>query len=290
MYKDGIAQLQGAIQSKDKKLAESLTSALTVKRQQLEDITNKRRAGKTTSVRFGDEAYTQKRKDGAVWCKDSMLSYNELGSQSASVWKTATAAEKEAIYAYTYEYNNINEPLRGLAYIGSPEKTKRGLDRISHITSLLERTSLKNDMWFQRGDDLVALKKFGLTNYGYASDADIKALVGKTGTEGAFLSTGASKGGGFSSKPVIFNIYAPKTTKGMYCEPFSQFGNGSMSASWDGSLTQNTVGHENEFLFQRGTKFKVTKVEKSHGKWYIDLDVIEQEPVQFPYVGGYPYS
>ena len=290
VYKDGIAQLQGAIQSKDKKLAESLTSTLTVKRQQLEDITNKRRAGKTTSVRFGDEAYTQKRKDGAVWCKDSMLSYNELGSQSASVWKTATAAEKEAIYAYTYEYNNINEPLRGLAYIGSPEKTKRGLDRISHITSLLERTSLKNDMWFQRGDDLVALKKFGLTNYGYASDADIKALVGKTGTEGAFLSTGASKGGGFSSKPVIFNIYAPKTTKGMYCEPFSQFGNGSMSASWDGSLTQNTVGHENEFLFQRGTKFKVTKVEKSHGKWYIDLDVIEQEPVQFPYVGGYPYS
>lgn len=289
VYKDAISQLDGAIQSKNKKLAESLTSQLTIKRQQLEDITNKRRIGKTTSVRFGSEAYTQQRKDGAVWAKDRMVSYNELGSQTATVWRTATAAEKEAIYAYTYEYNNINEPLRGLTYIGSPEKTKRGLDRIDHITSLLERTSLKNDMWFQRGDDMIALKKFGLSNYNYATDADVKALVGRTGTEGAFLSTGASKGGGFTGKPVIFNIYAPKSTKGMYCEPFSQFGNGSMSAGWDGSLTQKAVGHENEFLLQRGTKFKVTKVEKSHGTWFIDLDVIEQEPVHFPYVGGYPY-
>ena len=76
----------------------------------------------------------------------------------------------------------------------------------------------------------------------------------------------------------------------MYCEPFSAFGHGSGKA-WDGISRQNSIGHEAEILIQRGTKFRVTKVEKgSNGTWYIDLDVIEQNPVPFPYVGGYPFK
>lgn len=80
-------------------------------------------------------------------------------------------------------------------------------------------------MWLQRGDKLVALKKFGLANFSTATDAEIKALIGATGTEGAFWSMGVAKGRGFSGD-VIFNIYAPRGTKMMYCEPFSGFGNG----------------------------------------------------------------
>ena len=135
---------------------------------------------------------------------------------------------------------------------------------------------------------MVELKKFGLTNYNYATDDEIKALVGKEGTEGAFMSVGSSKGNGFSGE-CVFNIYCPKGTKGMYVEPFSQFGNGAKSADWDGVCNQKTVGGENETLLQRGTKFRVTKVEKSGGKWYIDMEVIEQKPVTFPYVGDYPF-
>ena len=76
----------------------------------------------------------------------------------------------------------------------------------------------------------------------------------------------------------------------MYCEPFSAFGYGS-GKSWDGISKQSSFGDESEILIQRGTKFRVTKVEKGeNGTWYIDLDVIEQNPVPFPYVGGYPFK
>ena len=77
-------------------------------------------------------------------------------------------------------------------------------------------------MWLQRGDKLVALKKFGLANFSTATDEEIKALIGATGTEGAFWSMEVAKGTGFSGD-VIFNIYAPRETKMMYCEPFSGF-------------------------------------------------------------------
>lgn len=139
----------------------------------------------------------------------------------------------------------------------------------------------------QRGDDLIALKKFGLLNYNTASDAEIKALVGKTGTEGAFWSAGVAKGKGFSGE-VIFNIYAPRGTKMMYCEPFSAYGHGD-GKSWDGINKQSSFGYESEILIQRGTTFRITKVEKSGGIWYIDVDIIGQAPLPFPYAGSYPY-
>lgn len=97
-----------------------------------------------------------------------------------------------------------------------------------------------------------------------------------------------AKGTGFSGD-VIFNIYAPRGTKMMYCEPFSGFGNGS-GRNWDGIIKQQTFGSESEMLLQRGTTFKITKVEKSNGTWYIDLDIVAQNPLPFPYVGGYPYK
>lgn len=238
---------------------------------------------------FDDNAYSKARKDAAMWAKDGMDADNKLRDKCSEVWQNATDKEKDGIYGYTEEYHNINEPLRGLTYIGSAEKTKRGLNRIPHIESIINKSSYDFDMWVQRGDDLVALKKFGLSNYATASDAEIKALVGQTGVEGAFWSAGVAKGKGFSGD-VIFNIYMPRGTKAMYCEPFSAFGDGS-GRHWDGRSRQSSIGDEAEILIQRGTKFRVTKVEKGkNGTWYIDLDVIEQNPVPFPYVGGYPFK
>lgn len=75
----------------------------------------------------------------------------------------------------------------------------------------------------------------------------------------------------------------------MYCEPFSGFGNGS-GRNWDGIIKQQTFGSESEKLLQRGTTIKITKVEKSNGTWYIDLDIVAQNPLPYPYVGGYPYK
>ena len=106
--------------------------------------------------------------------------------------------EQDAIYGYTVSYHNINEPLRGLTYYGSQTSAQLGLQRIPLIEGIINKSSYNFDMWLQRGDKLVALKKFGLANFSTATDAEIKALIGATGTEGAFWSMEVAKGTGFS--------------------------------------------------------------------------------------------
>ena len=240
-------------------------------------------------VEFDKDAYSKKRKDAAMWTSDAAEADRRLREKCGEVWRKATENEKDAIHGYTEEYYNINDPLRGIQYFGPEVKRKRGLQRIPYIESIINKSTYDFDMWVQRGDDLVGLKRFGINNYESATDEEIKALVGKTGVEGAFCSAGVAKGRGFSSKRIIFNIYMPRGTKAMYCEPFSAYGSG-YQREWDGIMKQSSIGSEAEILLQRGTKFKVTKVEKGgNGVWYIDLDVIEQNLVPFPYVGGYPF-
>lgn len=234
------------------------------------------------------DPYSNARKDIAVWAQDTREADNLLRGTCGKIWQGATEKQKDAIYGYTEEYFNTNEPLRGLQYIGSPAKTKRGLDRIPHVTDIIDKSSYSFDIWLQRGDDMVALKKFGLANYNSASDADVYNLVGAVGDEGAFWSAGVAKGKGLSGS-IIFNIYAPRGTKMMYCEPFSEYGYGD-KRSWDGVSSQSLFGYESEILIQRGTKFRITKVQKSGGQWYIDVEVLSQNYLPFPYSGGYPYK
>jgi len=247
-----------------------------------------KKALNTVSSTFDADAYSKERRDNAMWAKDTVEADARLRTKCGEVWQNAPKEERAAIHGYTEEYHNINEPLRGLTYIGSATKTARGLKRIPLVERIIDKSTYDFDMWVQRGDGMVALKKFGLANYNTATDAEIMALVGKTGVEGAFWSAGVAKGKGFSGS-IIFNIYMPKGTKAMYCEPFSAFGHGS-GVSWDGLSGQYSFGRESEILIQRGTKFRVTKVQKgANGTWFIDLDVVEQNPVPFPYVGGYPF-
>lgn len=246
-----------------------------------------KKAAKNNSGAFGADAYTAQRKNNALWANDTQEADDELRADCGKVWNAASDEEKDAIYAYTHTYNNINEPLRGLTYYGPSTSKSQGLKRIPLVEKIINRSVLKRDMWVQRGDGMVALKKFGLSNYYNASDADIMALVGKDGVEGAFWYAGVAKGKGMYGE-LTFNIYMPKGSKAMYCEPFSAFGNGDKRA-WDGISNQATFGSESEILIQRGTKFRVTKAQKSGGHWYIDLEIIEQQPVKFPYVGGYPF-
>ena len=232
--------------------------------------------------------YSNARKDIAVWAQDTLEADNILRGTCGKIWQGATEKQKDAIFGYTQEYHPINEPLRGLQYIGSPAKTQRGLDRIPHITDIIDKSSYSFDIWLQRGDDMVALKKFGLANYNSASDTEVYNLVGAIGDEGAFWSSGVAKGKGFGGD-IIFNIYAPRGTKMMYCEPFSDYGHGD-KRSWDGVSSQSSFGYESEILLQRGTKFRITKVQKSGGQWYIDVEVLSQNYLPFPYSGGYPYK
>lgn len=110
-----------------------------------------------------------------------------------------------------------------------------------------------------------------------ATQAELEQLLlNTTPTEYGFCSCGVAKGKGFSGD-IILNIYAPSGTQMMYVEPFSAFGNGG-GKNWDGIAKQGSFGQESEIILQQGTKFRVTKVEKTPGMIYIDLEVIEQTP------------
>lgn len=253
--------------------------------------------------------YTQERKDNAFWAKidpangiydsqDAMRAADGmLRKVAGEKWEAATEKQKDAIYAYTSSYHNIQEPLRGLTYYGSSSSTTAGLARIPEITALIETSSYDFDMWVQRFDDKMSLMKFGINPFQPITDAMMNSLVGKTGTEGGFQSAGCAKGGGYKAgRNITYNIYCPKGTKMMYIEPISACGNGS-GRSWDGKSGQHSFGSEIEALIQRGTTFRIIKVEKSgtgsfdNASWFIDMEVIAQKPLPFPYSGGkYPYT
>lgn len=93
---------------------------------------------------------------------------------------------------------------------------------------------------------------------------------------------------GFSSKPVILNVYAPKGTQMMYAEPFSAF-SGQGGKNWDGITSQSYFGSESEMIIQRGASYTITKIEKTGRKIYIDVevhpeqgyDLIQQDPAEW---------
>ena len=290
VYHKILFDLKNAMVAQDKDLAKQLIQEAQDKKNSLIQLKAKRAANKggNGSIPFDADAYSQARKDAAVWAKNTKDADDILRAKCGEVWRNATDEEKNAIFGYTSSYHNINEPLRGLTYYGSAADTQLGLDRIPLMESIINKSYYDKDIWLQRGGGMVELKKFGLSNYAYATDAEIMALVGKEGTEGTFTSAGVAKGKGFGGN-VITNIYAPRGTKMMYAEPYSSFGNGS-GRSWDGIAKQSTFGSESEIILQRGTTFRVTKVEKSGNTWYIDVEVINQDVLPFPYIGGYPYK
>lgn len=290
VYHKILFDLKNAMVAQDKDLAKQLIQEAQDKKNSLIQLKAKRAANKggNGSIPFDADAYSQARKDAAVWAKNTKDADDILRAKCGEVWRNATDEEKNAIFGYTSSYHNINEPLRGLTYYGSAADTQLGLDRIPLMESIINKSYYDKDIWLQRGGGMVELKKYGLSNYASATDAEIMALVGKEGTEGAFTSAGVAKGKGLGGN-VITNIYAPRGTKMMYAEPYSSFGNGS-GRSWDGIAKQSTFGSESEIILQRGTTFRVTKVEKSGNTWYIHVEVINQNILPFPYIGGYPYK
>lgn len=252
-------------------------------------------------IEAADEAYTQARKDAAVWAKSTKEADDVLCDVSGQVWKAAPKVEKDAIYEYTSSYSKFNEPLRGIEYGTNAVKGVGNIDfdtigtsyggykpgqvrkQINAMTDIIEKSTYDFDIWLQRGCDYRGMDSFfeiSMSDLQNASQAELeKLLLGKTVTDYGFFSCGVSKGKGFSHKPIIMNVYAPKGTKMMYAEPFSAFGNGS-GRSWDGVAKQSTFGSESEIILQQGTSFRITKVEKTGGKLYVDIEVILQNTPQ----------
>lgn len=244
-----------------------------------------------------DDKFSQERKDNAHWFTNQNGSVKGadkvLRSVSGDVWKNASELEKDSIYEYTQSYHKFNEPLRGIEYgtnkflgVGNVNLDEIGVNyggfkrgevkkQIDAITSIIDKSTYTEDIWVQRGCGYGGMDKFfGIDpdDFYLPEDELANKLLNTTPTEYGFMSTGVSKGKGFANKPIILNIYAPAGTKMMYVEPFSAFGNGA-GRKWDGVSGQSSFGDEAEMLIQRETTFKVTKVEKSSGKIYIDLEI-----------------
>lgn len=226
---------------------------------------------------WSEASYTKKRKDDAMWAKDPAYADTKVRGVLESVWGGAIDLEKRAAYRYTKGSSYINEPLRQQHYSGKYIGVYNGEEDTAALTNIINRSKYDFDMWLQRGVDIGGLEGvFNINLYGKDLATIRSELVGKTGIEPAFSSCANAKGTGFSDKQVIYNIYCPKGTKMLYSEPFSEFGSGAKSASWDGISKQTTFGSEAEMILQRGTKFRVTKVDYSGGQWFIDVEVIGQ--------------
>lgn len=278
LYKDDLGKLTDAIAKGDKTTAESAIARLEKRRS---DLLAKR--NKNVKADFSPEAYSQERKDKALWDKGTgKKADNALFDDASSVWRSATTAEKEGVYEYTYHYSNINEPLQGRRYYGSQSK-KDFLDRVNNITSYIDRSSLPCDAWFQRGDDGIEVIASRIRFAGGTMPSNLQDLVGMEMQEGGFMSTGSRKGKGFSYKNVIMNVYAPKGTKATYIEPFSYYGLGG-GRNWDGVTRFSKFSNEQETLFQRGTRMRITKVKEANGRVYIDCEVIGTELKPLSYV------
>ena len=230
--------------------------------------------------------YSEARKDAALWAQTPQEADEVLREKSGEVWRKASKAEKDALYVYTQGSGGFNRPLRGydgswydFKGVGKVDLNNEGRGAaIQHMTNVINRSTYDKDIWLQRGIETAegAASFLGISVEALRTlpPKKLKELLGKhEPVEHAFMSCGSAKGQGFGG--YIFRIYCPKGTKMLYAEPFSHYGAGH-KRKWDGKKQQASFGYEDETIIQRGTKFKVTKVEKVGSKLSFEIEVIEQ--------------
>lgn len=290
-YLDLVSKLQTAIHKKDKTVAQQTMLDIKKKREQLDKAAAQRAKKKGSKpVTFKDEDYSKERKDAALWTtsKDKMGKFDRepadryFRKYAENDWKKWTQNEKEVAYNYTSGSSYINEPLYTTYYstkYGVHGEIRNSWNDINTLTNMIDKTKpFDRDVWLNRG--VSAGEFFGQ----FGKDLDMyrsnpEKLIGLTGVQKPFMSTGHTKSWGFvddgeeATARVVYNIYCPKGTKGIYTEPYSAFGTGGIG--WDGK-TKTPIRNEVEVILQRGCKFRVTKAEYKNGQWFIDLDLIEQ--------------
>lgn len=245
-------------------------------------------ASKSSSAVFASDAYSQSRKDAAYWFKSNEKASADaaLRPKSGTVWQAASSDERQAAWKYTSGSGSFNRPLRGYdgnwynyKGVGNVSLDNEGSESaIKHLTDLIDRSQYNFDIWLNRGigtsSGAASFLQIPETVLTGASQSDLNnLLVGKVVKDEAFVSCGSAKGAGFSG--YIFNVYAPKGTKMLYAEPFSAFGQGH-GQNWDGLSGQTSFGGEFETIIQRGTEFRITKVNKQGSNIFFDIEVVNQ--------------
>lgn len=243
----------------------------------------------TAGTSFGADAYTKSRKNKAKYFKKAKDANDYFYDSATEYYKTATDAEKEAFAGYTAGSAYITEPLRAINghYYYDWRGTKGTIIKkhIDEMTKALSRCTFKDDIWIKRDDASWQVEyAFGIKDLS-AFKGNPNALVGKIGTDNSFWSCGDCRETRFTAtgrKDVIYNIYCPKGTQGVYAHPFSSCG--AYGKNWDGvQKCSVSAFDENEIILQRGIKYRITKAEYDANKdqWYLDIEILSQKPLDY---------
>ena len=219
-----------------------------------------------------DDTYSQARKDAALWFDKSHGGFKAADKYfdppSKIVHNAATKQEHNGFYTYTSGSGGHNRPLAGFQkpyfdntygttgweagyYKGAKnvwiDYEGKG-DEIRGLTTLISKSTYDKDVWLQSGQGFATLEGFLKIPYGTLSkmtDADLQQFVGYEDKFYQFLSAAVNEGGGsiFNSKPMKFNIFAPKDSQMLYASDVGAFGKG-----------------ENEMILQRGGTYRITKI------------------------------
>lgn len=291
-FKEYLAKAEGFITKKsDIDKANVYLNTANAKKIQLEKArsSKKGKIGDTEDVVFRPEDYTQERKDNAVWGnrKDGKTYDKDTGDTffrptAEKNWREWDDNQKEVAYLYTSGSSYINEPLYTTYYgtkYGLNGRVRDSWTDINTLTDMIDKTpGFAKDVWLNRGDSAGGfMGQFGLNLRDFQDNP--AALVGKEGVQAPFMSTAHTKAFGFvgdgvdATSNVVYNIYCPKGTRGIYTEPYSAFGSGGYD--WDGKR-KTPLYNELEVILQRGTKLRITKAEYKNGQWFIDMEVIGQ--------------
>ena len=224
-------------------------------------------------------AFSQARKDAAMWAKTSKEADKRIRAKCGEVWRNATYEQREGAYHYTWGSGPFNTPLRA-----GDSWNYRGdyHGKIQGLTELISKSTYDFDMWLQRGVDNSGSAAFlNLDSMNISEEEMKQKVLGMVFTDDAFTSTATCKGKGFEGN--IFNIYAPSGTQMIYAEPFSHYSPDDYTTggmNWDGITPQKSFGSESEMILQRGTSYRIVKVEKGRdGTWYFDMEVVGQDPL-----------
>lgn len=243
-------------------------------------------------IKSADDPFSQERKDAAMWAKSTKEADARLRDKCGAVWRAASKSDRLSIYDYTFGSGKFNRPLSGFQGgwgqynnkgVGKVDLNYEGaFKEIKEMTEIISQSSYDFDVWLQRGCGTEAIESFLHLpdgTLGQMTQEQLQQFLGRDGRIYSFTSTGVAKGKGFSGD-VIMNIYAPKGTQMMYAEPFSAFGNGG-GKSWDGISSQSTFGYESEMIIQRGASYMITKIEKTGGTIFIDVEVHPEQGYEF---------
>ena len=209
-------------------------------------------------------------------------SYAAFAPTTSAVWQNLDDDQRYWLWRYTDGSRFVNEPLTGRKYYGSKSGTT---EAIENLTSAIDQAEVPVDCKLIHGIGNGGARKI----FNIPKDEDIeeavKARIGEVGYNGAFMSCGVDTdtNGYAYGQPVLIEVYVPQGAKGVYCEPFSQYGlHGNDHADWDGELgwgweNQTTEG-ENELILQRGGYLKIRGYKTRKGYPCIVCDLVGQDP------------